>query len=171
MDTREQFPLPGRRRQPRSLLSGRARLAVEEESAAKVTVRDGDREIVLDRKRARITKIVDGGSVRIESGPVLNLWRAPTDNDGIKLVPRDPRKALGKWLEAGLDRLKPEGASLRINSVSKRRVVLITETSGRSIGRQLTESSIRASALGLKPMRWATARRVFVPTGMAIGPV
>ena len=41
--------------------------------------------------------------------PVLNLWRAPTDNDGFKLMRSHARLAIGgraldAWLEAGLDR-------------------------------------------------------------------
>jgi beta-galactosidase len=41
--------------------------------------------------------------------PVLNLWRAPTDNDGFKLMRSRARLAIGgraldAWLEAGLDR-------------------------------------------------------------------
>lgn len=41
----------------------------------------------------------------IQSGPTLNIWRGPTDNDGIKLRPQS-RKALGQWQEIGLDQLK-----------------------------------------------------------------
>jgi beta-galactosidase len=36
----------------------------------------------------------------------LNLWRAPTDNDGFKFKPTDPEKLLGQWLAVGLDRLQ-----------------------------------------------------------------
>jgi beta-galactosidase len=42
----------------------------------------------------------------------LNLWRAPTDNDGFKLMREglrpDMGPALGAWLHAGLDRLPAE---------------------------------------------------------------
>jgi len=44
----------------------------------------------------------------------LNLWRAPTDNDGFKLVSSDLRRrydagrALDRWLELGLDRRPPD---------------------------------------------------------------
>ncbi len=39
-------------------------------------------------------------------GPRLQLWRAATDNDGIKLWSGQEAKPLGKWLAAGLDKLE-----------------------------------------------------------------
>jgi len=44
-------------------------------------------------------------------GPKLNIWRAATDNDGIKKWSGQKHKPLGKWLDAGLNKLsfaKPE---------------------------------------------------------------
>jgi len=123
----EQFPVPGVRRTGRSLLAGRARLSVTE-SGSSVDIRDGRHRVVCDRKSARIGRILDGGRTLVESGPVLNLWRAPTDNDGIKLKPRDPRKVLGRWQEVGLGRLKRIGSSVEVGTVTRRRVVLTTES-------------------------------------------
>ena len=40
-------------------------------------------------------------------GPRLQLWRAPTDNDGLPLVPDKSPGPLGRWLELGLDRVDP----------------------------------------------------------------
>jgi beta-galactosidase len=36
-------------------------------------------------------------------GPRLQLWRAPTDNDGLPLIPDRSAGPLGRWLELGLD--------------------------------------------------------------------
>jgi beta-galactosidase len=36
---------------------------------------------------------------------VLSLWRAPTDNDGLKLAPMQELKPLGRWRGWGLDSL------------------------------------------------------------------
>ncbi len=36
----------------------------------------------------------------------LTLWRAPTDNDGLKLAPLQELKPLGQWRAAGLDHLE-----------------------------------------------------------------
>jgi beta-galactosidase len=123
----EQFSVPGVRRTGRSLLAGRARLHVTE-TGASLDVRDGRHRVVCERKNARIGRILDGARTLVESGPVLNLWRAPTDNDGIKLKPWDPRKILGRWQEVGLSRLKRIGGSVEIGSSTRRRVVLTTES-------------------------------------------
>ena len=42
-------------------------------------------------------------------GPHLQLWRAPTDNDGLPLVPDKSPGPLGRWLELGLDSGIPDG--------------------------------------------------------------
>jgi beta-galactosidase len=39
-------------------------------------------------------------------GPRLQLWRAPTDNDGLRLLPERRSGVLARWLELGLDRLE-----------------------------------------------------------------
>lgn len=46
-----------------------------------------------------------------ESGPRLDLFRAPTDNDGVKAWPVPASRALGRWLAWGLDELAPEPVS------------------------------------------------------------
>jgi beta-galactosidase len=47
------------------------------------------------------------GDRNLLSGPPrLQLWRAPTDNDGIRLLLRQNAGALGHWLSLGLDRLE-----------------------------------------------------------------
>jgi beta-galactosidase len=42
----------------------------------------------------------------IVEGPRLALWRAPTDNDGLRLLPERRRGVLWRWLDLGLDRLE-----------------------------------------------------------------
>ncbi len=47
----------------------------------------------------------------LRSGPMLNAWRAPTDNDGFKWMSEDPwivkqSKYLSQWLAVGLNRLE-----------------------------------------------------------------
>ncbi len=74
-------------------------------------------QVVLRTVRNRVAAIGDsvGGTKAIDRllvSPVeLSLWRAATDNDGFKLMPelreriRVGGRALGEWLEAGVDRL------------------------------------------------------------------
>jgi beta-galactosidase len=47
-------------------------------------------------------------------GPRLQLWRAPTDNDGLPLVPDKSPGPLGRWLELGLDTGIPDGVAHRM---------------------------------------------------------
>ena len=61
---------------------------------------------------------VDGRNV-LAAGPLLQLWRAPTDNDGLRLV-EEKRDAgvLPRWLELGLDRLDLTLESARLGRSS-----------------------------------------------------
>ncbi len=45
-------------------------------------------------------------------GPLLQLWRAAVDNDGLKLWTGQETKPLGRWRKLGLDRLKVRCESL-----------------------------------------------------------
>ncbi|HEY3184847.1 MAG TPA: glycoside hydrolase family 2 TIM barrel-domain containing protein, partial [Gaiellaceae bacterium] len=59
------------------------------------------------RARGRAAK--DGLSAfadLILDGPRLQLWRAATDNDGLRLMPERAAGPLPRWLELGLDRLE-----------------------------------------------------------------
>lgn len=68
---------------------------------------------------------LDGFDGVILEPPKLQLWRAATDNDGLRLMPdRDNGAALNRWLELGLDRLEH-----RIESDDGHEVV--TRVSGR----------------------------------------
>ena len=61
-------------------------------------------------------------------GPKLQLWRAATDNDGLRLLPQRGTGVLERWLELGLDRLE-----LRLESVRARDggVEVVHRASGR----------------------------------------
>jgi beta-galactosidase len=64
------------------------------------------------------TGLIDGvhwqGRAVITGGPLLQLWRAPTDNDGIKGWTGQEKKPLGLWMAAGLDRLMPKPSRPRV---------------------------------------------------------
>jgi beta-galactosidase len=112
---RQQLRLPGPRPAQRAL--GRA-------------VRPGAGG-VLDAGRVRAVVDLDAGVLRslaldgrelIVDGPRLQLWRAPTDNDGLPQVPSRRSGVLPRWLELGLDRLEPTLVAAR----SDGRVVELT---------------------------------------------
>ena len=70
----------------------------------------GDVAFALNRSTGALTDLQRSSRTLINRGPQLNLWRAGTDNDGLKLfreVSWGPAKrALTLWLEAGYDRLE-----------------------------------------------------------------
>jgi beta-galactosidase len=66
-------------------------------------------EIVLDEATGRLAGLAVDGAPLLAAAPRLSLWRAPTDNDGVKQGPTSA--VLGvrrKWLAWGLDRLREE---------------------------------------------------------------
>ena len=58
----------------------------------------------FDFGKGRLSSLEFDGDVVVSQGPRLQLWRAPTDNDGLKNLPKRDNKALGRWRELGLDR-------------------------------------------------------------------
>jgi beta-galactosidase len=89
-----------------------------------VTMRfyDGEHEVAwrqfeLVAPRARRPRRRGPGSVDdlplVLDGPHLQLWRAPTDNDGLPLHPDRDVGPLRRWLELGLDRAIPDGVAHR----------------------------------------------------------
>lgn len=58
----------------------------------------------FDRATGTLASLSRKGSELLARGPLLQLWRAATDNDGIKLWAGQDGKALGRWQKLGLDR-------------------------------------------------------------------
>jgi beta-galactosidase len=82
----QQLALPGRRRLSRPSPGGR---------------------VPVDRETGRLELEC------VLEGPGLQLWRAPTDNDGLRLLPERRSGVLHRWLELGLDRLECRLESVR----------------------------------------------------------
>jgi beta-galactosidase len=55
----------------------------------------------------------DGFDDLVSEPPRLQLWRAATDNDGLRLMPDRAGGPLARWLELGLDRGVPDGVEHR----------------------------------------------------------
>ncbi|MDP9283675.1 MAG: DUF4981 domain-containing protein [Actinomycetota bacterium] len=72
----------------------------------------------LDLEAGLLTELaLDGHNLLLE-GPRLQLWRAPTDNDGLPQVPSRQSGVLPRWLQLGLDRLEPELVSARVTGAA-----------------------------------------------------
>lgn len=100
----EQFRLPLDVPMTPLLLNDLPRVEVEE-SGQLLRLYAGRFEAAIDRSTGFLSHVALDGVQLIEDGPRLNLWRAPTDNDGFKWAQDHRGKLLGEWLAAGLDRL------------------------------------------------------------------
>lgn len=75
------------------------------EGANDIRVAAGDMKFVFSRRRGELASMKSGDRELLVKGPRLNVWRAATDNDGIKKWSGQKNKPLGKWLTAGLNKL------------------------------------------------------------------
>lgn len=80
-----------------------------EEQAGALVLRGGDFSLEFDTRSGQIGRIRAGGRPLAREGPRLQVFRAPTDNDGIKAYEAGALvgKALGRWRALGLDRATP----------------------------------------------------------------
>jgi len=86
------------------------------EKAGGVTMTNGALEIHASKRSGLIERIAWRGQTVIESGPRLQVWRGPTDNDGIKGWSGQGCKPLGRWLAAGLEGIKLIGKGATVRS-------------------------------------------------------
>ncbi len=91
-----------------------------EQSGGAISIHGGNFALGFDRKTGRLAEWVHGRRAVLASGPVLNLWRAPTDND----VPRMAKL----WQQAGLDRLQEQVRSVTARQTAPATVEVTVET-------------------------------------------
>ncbi len=103
---------------PAAVFARAARPAVQASSAASVdlvstatgwNVRAGTLELSVNRDRGVIENLSRDGQLLIARGPQLAVWRAPTDNDGLKLfdvVNWGGARFLTDALKTGYDRIE-----------------------------------------------------------------
>ncbi len=71
-------------------------------------------QFTFDRAHGTLLKWETAGHSLIESGPELQVWRGVTDNDGIKGWSGQDRKALGRWMAAGIFEMQRSPGAARI---------------------------------------------------------
>ncbi|MBN2450729.1 MAG: DUF4981 domain-containing protein [Lentisphaeria bacterium] len=76
----------------------------------RANVSAADVGVVIDMGAARVVRVTRGGREVLCGGPELSIWRAATDNDGIRGWSGQDRKPLGQWLREGLDELRVTAA-------------------------------------------------------------
>lgn len=102
----QQIALPASEARAAKPLGRRKVTATEDETA--ITLQTGGLRATFDKAAGALAVFGDRNNL-IVHGPRLNVWRAGTDNDGIKLMlERDAwqkSKALARWLAVGLDKV------------------------------------------------------------------
>jgi beta-galactosidase len=99
-----------------------------EETAQAVIITGSDFQIRLDKATGQINEWIYRGTAVLHTGPALNIWRAPTDNDGFKLYP-DENRLLKEWLKAGYDVMETAVQAVQINQPTNQQTQLIIKTS------------------------------------------
>jgi beta-galactosidase len=104
-----------------------------EQSGATAVITGDNFRITFDTGKGTISQWSIGETELLVSGPLLNVWRAPTDNDGFKKAP-DWRsdKDLTAWLAAGLNEVRHTVESVQVEQTAdhevKIRIATIVET-------------------------------------------
>lgn len=99
---------------------------------------------VFDKKLGLLVEMSNGNGL-IMRGPLLNVWRAPTDNDGIKILSdrlTESMKVLPYWESLGLPQLQHRLKSFRLvqRSDQPAMVVIQHQASGRGIWDDFTHT-------------------------------
>jgi beta-galactosidase len=110
------LPFAADRKKPRA--TPRARRATQplvvEEINGAVHVRGERFDLAIDREAAKIASLARDDRPILIDGPEATLWRAPTDNDGLKQGwMRGVGGRLATWLQWGLDRLDRKAVQVR----------------------------------------------------------
>ncbi len=84
-----------------------------EHTADQIVLRAGDVRAAFDTATGLLTAFGSGDENLIVRGPLLNVWRAATDNDGLKLWD-DPEKPLARWKALGLHQMQHRLRSMHL---------------------------------------------------------
>ncbi len=114
-----------------------AKVVIDSGPVTRVT--SGDLDAAIDTGTGAVT-LARRGVALIEAGPALALWRAPTDNDGLKLADLQDLKPLGRWRTAGLDTLTTTTTKVRVTAHGHdARVAVVREIVGADPGRPIVQ--------------------------------
>jgi beta-galactosidase/beta-glucuronidase len=107
-----QFPLPVAAPAGPVLSVGEMPALSWRETPHDVMVRGADWEWVFDKTQGTVRSWRVQGAELVRQGPLLQIWRAPTDNDANTW---GSEKAAIHWREAGLDRLQHDPQAVEVH--------------------------------------------------------
>ncbi|MEM6822926.1 MAG: glycoside hydrolase family 2 TIM barrel-domain containing protein [Verrucomicrobiota bacterium] len=116
----EQLPLPKDFLKARSSISKTEMLPLFEiKSSGKSSFLARSGGLTLCVEDSTHVSIKRGAQTMLLQAPDLNVWRAPTDNDGVKLWTGQDEKPLGKWKALGLDQVRSKLIESHLKEDSK----------------------------------------------------
>jgi beta-galactosidase len=108
----EVLPLPWKAPAPRPA-TGSGTLELDQ-AGSRALIQGESLRAELDTDSGLLTSLRWRGAELLAAPPRGNLWRAPTDNDGIRTWSVHPGRPLGKWLEWGLDDVRSTLEDLKV---------------------------------------------------------
>jgi len=96
----DQFILKEWNFEPETLVSNQEMISTQTDDFVEIS--GDDFEFKFDKKSGTISEYKIGGENIIKQGPKLNVWRAPTDNDGSYFPDGTNKRQCKLWLNAGL---------------------------------------------------------------------
>ncbi len=122
-----------------------------------VVLAAGDSEVVVDRRSGEVRTWTVAGVPVLTGGPETTLWRAPTENDGVRAWHfhrdearhRTSNKILGKWMLWGLDELTRVCGDVTVTS--RRDGAAAIEARLRIWGRQEADAVTESRILAVRP--------------------
>ncbi len=124
----EQFEFTGAEQAPTPTAAGSTHPAVLDESGDETLVTCGPLTVAVSPSDACICSISFDGVELLTAGPALSIWRAATDNDGIRCWTGQEWKPLGRWLAAGLNALEIQAASVQVARDDDSVVIVVEQT-------------------------------------------
>ncbi|MEA2011671.1 MAG: glycoside hydrolase family 2 TIM barrel-domain containing protein [Verrucomicrobiota bacterium] len=113
----EQFAMPFKGDKQNQKKELQKILLKETDSSAIITC--GELTIKVDKENSIISNITFAGDSLFYECPTLNLWRATTDNDGIRGWSGQEDKPMGQWLNAGFNKLKIKEKFIKLEKVNE----------------------------------------------------
>jgi len=94
------------------------------ESGKEAIMTGTDFSLILDKEKGQIVSLKHKGYELMKNGPILNVWRAPTDNDVPRMAP--------KWRSFGLDRIEHQVKTIEVKKVSPQAIRITVAADARA---------------------------------------
>jgi beta-galactosidase len=110
----------------------------------KALITGNDISIEVDKKHGRLSSIKLRGQEFLVSGPELNVWRSPVENDGYKTMKPKDNSPLKRWRELGLDRIERRTEHVRALQLpdGRARIDILTVASAGNVRRAFTHRHV-----------------------------